>query len=83
MRINIVAELLVEVEFGVADGLGVGVAVLVLGAGVAVGAAVGAGGGWTATCVVAWDVTNPVFVAVAVMVQVVVFVKLGAVKFAT
>ncbi len=56
--------------------LGVGVAV---GLGVAVGVGVGAGGGWTVTCVVAWEVMYPSLVAVAVMVTVVSFVKLGAV----
>ena len=65
---------LVEVAFIPGIGVGVGVAP---GTGVAVGATVG---GWTVTCVVAWEVTYPVFAAVAVIVQVLACVKLGAVK---
>jgi hypothetical protein len=74
------ALLLVEVVFvlGVAVGVGVG---LGLGVTVGLGVDVGvAGGGWTVTCVVAWEVTYPVFIAVALIVQVVACVKLVAVK---
>ncbi len=49
-----------------------------LGFGVAVGAGA-AGGGETVTCAVAWEVTYPIL-TVAVIVQVVACVKLGAVK---
>ncbi len=69
-ELEFVPEVGVEVGRGVAVGLGVGE-----------GVGVGAGGGSTVTSTVAWEFTYPVFEALAVIVQVVVFVKLGAVKF--
>ncbi len=62
---------------GVEIGAAVGVAVDL---GVGEGVGVGAGGGSTVTCVVAWEDTHPVFDAEAVIVQLVAFMKLGAVN---
>jgi len=71
-----VALVLLVVDVGVGVGVGVDV-----GVGVGVGAGVATGAGVTDICAVFWEVMYPVFVAIAVMVHVVVWEKLAAVKF--
>lgn len=73
-NVNVAAVLLV-VDVGV--GVGVGVAI---GVGEGVGAGVATGAGVTDICAVFWEVIYPVFEAIAVIVAVVVWEKLAAVK---
>jgi hypothetical protein len=70
-----------KADVGVAIGVTLGVGVGVLD-GDGVGVAVGAGAVVTVNCVVAWALKYPDFKPLAVMVQLVVIEKLGAVKLA-